>query len=362
MDHRAELVEVIRRIRNRWRMRLAARGAVVVFVGTVLALLLSASSLETFRFSVPAIITFRILALAIFAALVVYAIMPLRRQVSDTQVALYLEEHNPSLEAAILSAVETAPSSATDDRYSPRLVERLVEQAIAQSHAIDNWMAIDRPRMRRHALTLASFAAAAALFITFGPAYIRSGLEALLIFQSAEAASPYKIQVLPGDASVPRGGDQTIRATLEGFASKDVTLMMKAAGGEFQSLPLIATADPAQFEGMMFRLDKDTEYYVRSNGVDSSHFTLKVVDLPTVQKLDLEYRYPAYTNLPPRIEENGSDIVALRGTEMLLRIVPTMKTSVPSSANSCRVAWPRIQAMTGPRSRKAIPWKSNRKL
>ena len=62
MEHRAELVEVIRRIRNRWRLRLAARGAVVVFVGTVLVLLLSASSLETFRFSVPAIITFRILA------------------------------------------------------------------------------------------------------------------------------------------------------------------------------------------------------------------------------------------------------------------------------------------------------------
>lgn len=61
MDHRAELVDVIHRIRNRWRLRLAARGAVVVFVGTMLMLLLSASSLETFRFSVPAIITFRIL-------------------------------------------------------------------------------------------------------------------------------------------------------------------------------------------------------------------------------------------------------------------------------------------------------------
>src|SRR5450631_2058864 len=101
MEHRAELVEVIRRIRNRWRMRLAARGVVIVFVGTVVALLLSAASLETFRFSVPAIITFRILALAVFAGLVAYVVGPLRRVVNDSQVALYLEEHNPSLEAAI---------------------------------------------------------------------------------------------------------------------------------------------------------------------------------------------------------------------------------------------------------------------
>ena len=130
MDHRTELVEVIRRIRNRWRLRLAARGAVVVFVGTVLVLLLSASSLESFRFSVPAIITFRILALVAFGALVLYAITPLRRQVSDTQVALYLEEHNPSLEAAILSAVETSSTLDSDDRYSPRLIERLVEKKL----------------------------------------------------------------------------------------------------------------------------------------------------------------------------------------------------------------------------------------
>src|SRR6516162_5680426 len=106
--HSVELVEVIRRIRNRWRLRLAARGAVIVFVGTVLALLVSARGLETLRFSAPSIVGFRLLALAVFGALVYYGIKPLRRMVTDTQVALYLEEHNPSLEAAILSAVETS--------------------------------------------------------------------------------------------------------------------------------------------------------------------------------------------------------------------------------------------------------------
>ena len=182
--------------------------------------------------------------------------------------------------------------------------------------------------MKRHGLSLAAFAGIAALFVLLGPAYVRSGLSALLNWsQSAEAASPYKIVVQPGDTSVPRGGDLTVHAKLEGFASKEVALMMKTVGGEYQRLPLVASADAASFEGMMFRLDKETEYFVESNGVTSPHYTLKVVDLPTVQKMDLEYRFPAYTNLEPRKEENAGDVVALRGTEVILHITPTMKTS-----------------------------------
>ena len=56
--HRTELVEIIRQIRNRWRLKLALRGIVVVVAGSLLALLLSASGLEAFRFSPNAIIMY----------------------------------------------------------------------------------------------------------------------------------------------------------------------------------------------------------------------------------------------------------------------------------------------------------------
>ena len=82
-DRRLELVEVIHRIRNRWRMRLAVRGALVVIAGTLLALLLMASGLEALRFSPTAIIAFRISALIIFAGLAWLALVrPMRRRVT----------------------------------------------------------------------------------------------------------------------------------------------------------------------------------------------------------------------------------------------------------------------------------------
>ena len=69
-------------------------------------------------------------------------------------------------------------------------------------------------------MTLAGVAVAAALLITFGPAFLRSGMSALLImYRSAEAASPYKIDVTPGNTKIPRGADQTVKAKLQGFSA-----------------------------------------------------------------------------------------------------------------------------------------------
>src|SRR5437763_5403713 len=181
MDHRSELIEVIRRVRNRWRLRLALRGAVIVVAGTVLALLLSASGLESLRFSAPAIISFRILTVAVFVGLLLYGLVwPLRRRVNDAQVAMYLEECDPTLEAAIISAVE-ATANGGSAAHAPRLVEKLVDQAIDRCNALEQNRGVERTALQRHAAALAAIAAAVALLLAFGPAYLRHGLSALLI-------------------------------------------------------------------------------------------------------------------------------------------------------------------------------------
>ena len=89
--HREELGQVIRQIRNRWRLKLALRGVVVVVAGSLMALLLSASGLEAFKFSAAAIVAFRVIVAVVFATLAaLWLWRPLKRQVSDAQVALYL--------------------------------------------------------------------------------------------------------------------------------------------------------------------------------------------------------------------------------------------------------------------------------
>ncbi|MCK7469569.1 MAG: hypothetical protein MZU95_01265 [Desulfomicrobium escambiense] len=53
---------------------------------------------------------------------------------------------------------------------------------------------------------------------TIGPAYLRQGALAVLVpVSGVEAASPYRIDVQPGDATVARGADVTVTAQLVGL-------------------------------------------------------------------------------------------------------------------------------------------------
>ncbi len=136
-EQRSDLVAIIHDVRRRWRMKLALRGAALALACMAVALVLSAMGLQWNRFTPESILLFRIV-IAVVLGVVGYAfiIKPLLRSVSDEQVALYLEEHEPSLEAAIISAVEAERSGLA--AQSPALVRKLVESAVEQCRSIEH--------------------------------------------------------------------------------------------------------------------------------------------------------------------------------------------------------------------------------
>ena len=100
------LMEIIADLRSRWRMKIALRGLAIVAAAGVFALLVSAVGLERFGFTPAAVVAFRVLTyLTIVVLAVQYVIRPLMRKVTDETIALYLEEHEPTLEATVLSAL-----------------------------------------------------------------------------------------------------------------------------------------------------------------------------------------------------------------------------------------------------------------
>jgi len=320
-----ELREIIRQTRLRWRAKLLARGAAVVCVAGVATFLLAAYLLESFRFSPGAVLALRIAVATAFVGLAAwFVVKPLLRRVTDEQVALYLEEHHPSLEASLVSAVDASGGVESDQR-SRVLVRRIVADAIEQCQRVDAARAADRSPLRTYSGVSLAALAVAALVLLVGPSYFRDAAAALLrLSQGLEAASPYRIDVKPGTTRVSRGSDQTVTARLTGFTAGEATLVSRSGQEEtYARLPMVASAD-GTFEAMLFDVAGDVEYYIEAAGVRSSHFHLTALDLPYVKRLSFEYVYPAHTGLAPERIEDGGDIAVLAGTEVRLRAETTM--------------------------------------
>src|SRR4029450_3894369 len=64
-----------------------------------------------------------------------------------------------------------------------------------------------------------------------------------------------------------------------------------------------------------------------ADGVRSPTYAMKVVELPAVSKLELEYVFPAYTGMPPQKVEDGGDVPAISATQIRVKVTSTIPTS-----------------------------------
>ena len=331
-----QLLRVIRYVRNRWRLRNALKGVAFLLLFGLMAFAISAYGMEYFRYSAWSVRMFRIFTYVALVGLALrFVVRPLSKRVTNEQVALYMEEHDPTLKESISSAVdiarpldegEVAPRPA-EANVSPALVQKLVEQTIERCETIDYGQQIEQDGLKRSSAVLLAVAVGGMVAVLLSPSFMRYGAGLLLNpMRSAQAASPYAILVSPGNIGVAKGADQVVTAELQGFDAEETDIAIRTGEEtEWQRLPMTLDDESGQYSFMLFDLEEVTEYYVESNGITSDRFRVDVSDLPYVQQIDLEYRFPDYTGLSPQRVEDGGDIAALEGTEVRLTIVPTVK-------------------------------------
>lgn len=333
-DYRAELHRVIATVRGRYRLRILLTGTVILLVGLFVSLLLSAMLLEQFSFSATAIGAVRVGFYLVLAGLVLrFIVLPLARRLSDADIAFYIESNEPSLQAALLSAVEY---QAKEAGASPALIRRLLRDAVEKARAVEEGRRIERRPLRWLPAAAGGAALALVLLAWLGPRYVRSALGVLLNpWNSAEAAAPYAISVDPGNAVVPRGGDIRISALLRGFESDEVLIHLRKLDSAQAREPDAAWeasamgegADPGSHAAQLFDLEESTDYFVEANGIRSPVYHLEVRDLPYTRSIALEYHFPGYTGLPAQQIQDGGDVAALRGTRVVIRVTPTMPSN-----------------------------------
>ena len=334
-----QLLRVIRYVRSRWRIRNTVKGIAFLLLFGLVAFAISAYGMEYFRYSAWSVRLFRIFTyLALVGLALRFLVRPLAKRVTHEQVALYIEEHDPSLKEALSSALEVGGSSLKDGEdgtkkadasVSPALIEKLVEQTVERCEAIDYGHAIEQDGLKKSSAVFLAVAVGGMIAVLLSPSFLRYGAGLLLNpMRSAQAASPYMIVVEPGDVGVARGADQLVTAELRGFDAAESDIAVKSEGeDEWRRLPMSFDDETGRYSFMLFDLEDPTEYYVEAHGVRSDLFRVDVSDLPYVRRIDLEYEFPSYTGLSPQRVEDGGDIAALRGTKVHLSIVPTVRVA-----------------------------------
>ena len=332
------LLGIMRRVRNRWRLRLLLRGLALALIAVLATVLLASWGLDTVRYRPWAVIglsglTYAVLAYAFYRFLA----RPLWRRVTDEQVALYVQEHTGA-DAALVSAVEFgSPEQRTDNNeVSAQFVEKLVEEAVLRAPEFGFGTSVERSELRRMSGVLGAASMAVVAVALLNPAFLLDGARRLFTpFARVAAPTPYTIEVTPGNNEVARGGDQLIAALLFGFDSDQVEISFKVGDGDWERQSMAADSVTGAHQFMMFRLSDDAEYFVEASGVRSPLYRLEVVDVPYVERVDLELIFPQYSGLSPQLIEDGGDIAALAGTRVRLLVTPTV--DVPGG--SLRIEW-----------------------
>ena len=323
-DPSSELVDIIRQVRRRWRMKLVLRGALGVVGRRSLVLVLSAWG-WSLALHAGAIVAFRIVLGVALLGLVGYLLVrPLMRRATDEQVALYLEEHEPSLQAAIISAVEARPRRhAGLAAYSAALVG---SSSSRRSTSARRSKAAAASSARRCGVTARrsprSPSSRVALFV-LGPAL--PAPRAVGAASSCRATSRRPRRT----ASRSRPATRPCRAARIRPSPRKLVRVRRRAGvadgAQDAGRGVRARAAPPRRRRQVRRAccsisPRRSSYFVEADGVRSEVFTLKVVELPYVQRLELEYHFPAYTGLEPQKVEDGGDIAVLKGTEVRVRV------------------------------------------
>jgi len=123
---------------------------------------------------------------------------------------------------------------------------------------------------------------------------------------------------------VRRNGDQLITALVKGMRPGKVELFAhyQSAGG-WEPVPMQAqagTGGDATYQFVFAGLPENVEYYVAAGPLVSSHYKVRVVDLPSVKDVRVTYRYPKWTGLKPVTEEHSGDLRAIEGTDAVVEL------------------------------------------
>lgn len=236
-----------------------------------------------------------------------------RSRPTDRQVARLIEERCPELEDRLAAAAHFSEQPSASPLHG-----LLMADAASRVRDLEIDEVVSRSALKRSALQAAGATAAVMAIGVVALEPATRAVEAVSLY-----AFPHRVTltVLPGDAKVVAGETLRIEARFANGAGPMAGVIPTVAvqgADESESADMIAV--PEGFELNLGPATEDFTYAVSAAAVASPEYRVTVLHPPRIERIDVEYRYPAFTGLVPRVEEDGGDVYAPAGTDVTLRV------------------------------------------
>ena len=311
MEHYASIRRILERVRRRWRtLRLFQASVRVALAGSAVVALALIAAQWTGRAPL-ALVFVAVLALALLSAVAAWGFFPLRHAPDDARVARYIEEQTPDLDDRLASAVDAALGK----QGPTSLAEPMLKDAAGRLGAVDLDTIVSR-RALRHAGVAAAAAMALLLALVFAarePASRVVDAASIALFPSRVS-----LEVTPGDARIKAGSPFVIQARLVGNRAPVIVRVETAVPDGWNATEMVAQGDGFLLD--LPSVSSSFQYRVVAGAVRSPEYEVSAIRPPRVERIDVEYAYPAALGLKPRVEEDGGDIYAPAGTDVKIRI------------------------------------------
>jgi hypothetical protein len=318
MSYASQLHSYIAEVRQRLRLGAWVRGA-AIFAGTALAVtVLLVLALNHFAFPLRGVLWARAgILLALSAAAAFGMALPVVR-LTRTRAVQRAEAAHPELNERLTTFEDRA------QRGNDPFLELLAADTLRQTENVPPAILI--PKDRLWALGGAAVACLAVLvgMIAAGPGFLGYGASLLWTGAKKNAAPYYAIAVTPGNVTVRRNSDELVVARVTGMQPGKAQIFARfqsASAWEPATMQQVADAGGgASYQFVLAGLPENVEYYVAAGPLRSSHYKIKVLDLPGIRQISVTYRYPAWTGMKPVTEEHSGDLRAIEGTDAEIRI------------------------------------------
>ena len=316
-DAPGDLQALIDAAEGRWRLRRGLMDATVTLVALAVTVALAAAMVAASRFAPEVVTGERALVwCVVLLAPICLLVALLRRRRDARSTARHLEQQEPALDGALLTAVQGG------GRGAGGLWAAAARQAVSRARALDVVGRAERDGIRRGGALLALAVVVIVAGVLLAPPAWRHGLALLVPGSAPDAAPPWRLAVAPGDVTLVAGADQRVTATLEGISVRGATLMSRAEGeASWTPLAMLETGDGA-FEAFLFDVRAPLEYRVDADGIESGSFRVAVLPRPRVERIDLTYRFPEASGRAPEHHADAGPIDAVRGTRVTLEVRP----------------------------------------